>query len=349
MRVRSLALICDASARTGFGHWVRSTTLADEMARRGWRVVVVHAPDVDARAIREGAAREWAHVIAGRDSDSLRSALNSLDPEVIIVDTYRLDAATVEALRAPQRRTVVIDDLNDRGVLDADVIVNQNLGAEDFVYRTTQSETVLLLGPCYAMLRPQFAQLRGIGIGRLDQQPNRPSRVFVLMGGSDATGALPQVLHGCLEAFSSARIRAVVPPGAERAVKALRRHEDIDTIAPTPEIAEQMLDADFVVTAGGTSVWELCALGRPFGVVVVADNQQEATGRLARIGATVRLGGQPVEPRELTASLRDATADPAALVERARRASEITDGAGCARVADVVERTAHRAVMPATP
>lgn len=341
---RSLCLVCDASAETGFGHWVRSTTLAQEMARRGWQISVVHAPDVHDRALAEGASRGWRHLVTGRAPTTLRSAVESFAPSVVVIDTYRIDADTIRSLRSDNRCSVLIDDLDDRGPLDADLVVNQNAGAERFDYRIPAA-SVLLRGPRYALLRTQFAELREESLERLARQPSIPSRIFVIMGGSDATGALSTVLESCLDAFPAARIRAVVPEGRAGAQDQRWQGSQVEVVRPTPEIGLEMAGADFVVTAGGTSVWELCALGRPFGVVVVADNQQDAANRLVDSEATVRLSGQPLERAALTRSLHAATADPSRLVARARRAAQLVDGAGCVRVADTITQLADRTTM----
>lgn len=333
----SLALVCDASAQTGLGHWVRSAAVADELAARGWQVTAVHAPDAEVQVLEEGSTRGWAHCVVGRAPSVLGPALDKLAPTAVLIDTYRLDGDCVSALRKPERISILVDDLNNRGFLDVDLVVNQNLGADTQNYRHV-TDARLLLGPTFAMLRPQFRELRNAGLRRLENQPDKPSTIFVMMGGSDATGTLTPVLSGCAEAFPRAHIRAVVPTHRAEKIDRIAPAGRIETLAPTPHVAQEMIDADLVVTAGGTSVWELCALGRPFGIIVVADNQQDATRRLEHSGAALRLAEIPVDPHGLASSLRASVKNKATVVDRARRAAALVDGHGCPRVADEIEQ-----------
>ena len=61
-------------------------------------------------------------------------------------------------------------------------------------------------------------------------------------------------------------------------------------LAPNPRLVDQWADADLVITAGGTTVYELMALGRPFAVCTVADNQTRHVDRLVDLGVALGLG-----------------------------------------------------------
>ena len=52
-----------------------------------------------------------------------------------------------------------------------------------------------------------------------------------------------------------------------------------------------MAAADVVVTAAGTSTWELCALRRPMALVAAVDNQRAGHDRVVAAGGAVGLGG----------------------------------------------------------
>lgn len=330
-----LVMLADAATATGIGHWVRSTSLADELSTRGWHVRVIHRLDATARVRAETEERGWSSRTGDWTPETFDAELDSRGG-VVLLDSYRVDADGIAQLRRPGWRTVLVDDLADRGPLDVDMVVNQNLGAEGFGYRLRDPATRMLLGPSYAMLRPQFAHQRPTGLQRASDLRG-VATLLVMMGGTDATGVLTSVVRACLQALPDARVRAVAPESAVPALEALTGSERLDLIAPTPRIAEEMVRADAVISAGGTSVWELCATSRPFGVVVVADNQVDATRRLVRAEAAAHLATRPIDPQALVHEIVHFAADAAALTHRAGRAAALVDGLGCGRVADEVE------------
>lgn len=331
-----LVVLADAAAATGIGHWVRSSSLADELSDRGWQVRVLHAHDATDRVRAEADRRGWSSRTGDWTPELLDDELDA-GGGVVLLDSYRVDVDRIAGTRRPGWKVVLVDDVADRGPLDVDVVVNQNLGADEFGYRLSDPATRMLLGPAYAMLRPQFARLRPAGLHRAAALRGAPETVLVMMGGTDATGVLESVVRACLQALPAARVRAVAPEGAVAALEGLPGSARLEVIAPTPDIAEEMVRADVVISAGGTSVWELCATARPFGVVVVADNQVDATRRLVRAGAATHLATRPIDPDALVAELVRIAADAPTLSARAGRAAALVDGLGCGRVADEVE------------
>ena len=55
-------------------------------------------------------------------------------------------------------------------------------------------------------------------------------------------------------------------------------------------MAELMAWADLAIAGAGTTCWEMCLLGLPAIVIVVAENQRFIAAHLAEIGAAVNAG-----------------------------------------------------------
>ena len=113
----------------------------------------------------------------------------------------------------------------------------------------------------------------------------------------------------------------------------------VEVIGPTSQLARAVVDADLVVSASGTSTWELLCLGATAGLVCVVDNQEMGYERAIATGAAVGVGvlsDLKEDPAAAAAVLRPLLADP---VERARIAEagwKLVDGQGRARVADAL-------------
>ncbi len=90
-------------------------------------------------------------------------------------------------------------------------------------------------------------------------------------------------------------------------------------VPPTATLPALIAAADLVVSAAGTSTWELCCLGAPSALVCVVDNQRESYHRVVAAGLAAGLGELPALAGELSA-----------------RAWATVDGRGRERVVDAV-------------
>ena len=330
--VPPVLVLCDAAQATGLGHFVRSMALAAELARRGAGVHVLLRPDALASARADAAAVGTVHVGDWSDAPVLAARLGA----DVVVDSYRVGGPELEVLHGAcagaGRRLVVIDDLADRD-FPADVVVNQNLGAERLAYPRAAR---VLAGPRHALLRSVFPAARADGLASAEQLPDRPRRVLVLFGGTDATGTAQTAALAALAAFPHAAVRVVLPAlqvtGAE-----LLADPRATVLRPLATVHEEMLAADLVVSAGGTTLWELCCLARAVAVVAVADNQVPTYDEMVAGGHVLPAGRRPeTSPAALAARLAELIAPPGTLRRVARSAATVTDGAGGARVADVL-------------
>ena len=127
--------------------------------------------------------------------------------------------------------------------------------------------------------------------------------VFAFFGGTDAFGAAPAVGRA-LVATGRPFAATFVAAGreAEHALGSLPLAEgqSIEVTPPVDDLARRLAEADVVLSAAGTSSWELLCLGAASGLVCVADNQELSYGRAVDAGLVAGLG-----------ALTDLRADPA--------------------------------------
>lgn len=326
-------VLCDAAPTTGLGHFVRSLALAAGLAARGMQVEVGLGIDALPWA-RDEVARAGLRLRAG-DHDTVAADAAGRGG-VVVVDSYRVSGDWLSDLHRALRgagRLVVIDDLADRR-FTADVVVNQNMGAERLAY---PGVTQVLSGPRHALLREAFAASRATGLATAEELPDVPRTVLVLFGGTDAAGMAGIAGAAALAAFPAAHVR-VLSPGGPSAHPELASQERATLLAPSPEVHAEMLRADLVVTAGGSTLWELCCLARPAAVVAVADNQRPVYEEMSRGDFVLPAGRTPVDSADVLAERLARLVGPGVLRRVARAASTVTDGAGVERVATVLAR-----------
>lgn len=326
---------CDLGPDIGVGHLMRCLALAEELHARGRDVRFL----VDASAVpfaaAQLAARGFASVPPAPTVEEQLRQVDELAPEAVVIDSYRLPPTVYDAVRASYRTLAFVD--GDLGGRVADVFLDQNIGAEDD-RRALPQGAVRLAGLRYALMRDEV--LRHRPASPEVPAPTGPPRVFAFFGGTDAYGAAPVLTDALVATGRPFRLSVVAATDESRAALAAVRPaegQEIEVIPPTDRLAEQVRAADLVVSAAGTSSWELLCLGAAVAFVCVADNQVESYGRVVDGGLTFPLGLLDVvrqEPEAATAVLGAALDDADARNRLRRKGWELVDGRGRSRVVE---------------
>lgn len=314
---------------------MRCLALAEELHARGRDVRFL----VDAAAVpfaaAQLAARGFASVPPAPTVEEQLRQVDALAPEAVVIDSYRLPPSAYDAARASYRTLALVD--GDLGGRVADVYLDQNIGAEDDE-RVLPEGAVRLAGLRYALMRDEV--LRHRPATPEVPAPSGAPRVFAFFGGTDAYGAAPVLTAALVATGRAFHLSVVAASDDSRAALAAIRPaagQVIDVIAPTDRLAEHVRAADLVVSAAGTSSWELLCLGAAVAFVCVADNQAESYGRVVEGGLTFALGLLDVvrrEPEAATAALAGALDDVDARNRLRRKGWELVDGRGRSRVVE---------------
>lgn len=326
-------VVCDVGPGIGVGHLMRCLALAEELRDRGYAPVFAAAAESVPFAAEQLASRALPHVPPPTGPRGMLRLVDETGPALVVVDSYRLPAEVYATVRATGVPLVALVDGDPEG-READVYVNQNLGGEQRPAGIAP-EATWLGGVGYALMRDEILRPATAPAPRPGDRP----RVLAFFGGTDPFGAAP-VVAGLLvrtglpfeavvvaaSASLADRVRAVEPgPG-----------QDLVVVPPLSRLASAVRDADAVVSAAGTSVWELLCLGAASAVVQVADNQRAgyeavtAGGAALGLGHLDRLSTDPAAGRTAAVLL----GDPVRREQLRRRARATVDGRGRRRVVD---------------
>lgn len=362
-----IAFRADASTRIGTGHVMRCLTLARALERRGARCVFIQReqPGCMARWVeRQGFqvltlpnqrtvhAHPPEEVLAPEpqkaDVDETIKALDGTHIDWMVVDHYALDSEWEQAFSGGKTNCLAIDDLANRRHV-ADILLDQNffLEPEHRYDQLTDSDTLCLLGPDYALINRQFQQLRAM----LDAPREALHRVLVFHGGTDPDGASLTALQALTDpALSSIAVEVVIGvnnPHREALLDFAANHSNISAHEPQSSLAGLMLRADLMLGAGGTTTWERCVMRLPALVTTIAPNQRQFTRDLDEAGALVDLGPvESVTAAWISQNLKAILDDPERLRKMSTRSAEICDGWGCQRVAEFLMPSQ---IQPITP
>ena len=160
--MRCLALADALHERGAETHFICRTlpgNLIGVIENKGYSVRCLQQPEAEYVALPGDVSHaEWLGVSWQQDAADVISALGEMLPQWLIVDHYALDRRWEESLRPHVGNIMVIDDLADR-LHDCNILLDQNLytDMENRYNAKIPSMCTKLLGPRYAMLRPEFS------------------------------------------------------------------------------------------------------------------------------------------------------------------------------------------------
>jgi UDP-2,4-diacetamido-2,4,6-trideoxy-beta-L-altropyranose hydrolase len=319
---------------------MRCLTLAEELMGRGCEVMFISAdlPGSLHDWVRARSVQVWVlpKDIEGNgwkdDADATLDAMVNVAPQWdwLVVDHYQLDSRWEVAMRQVARRVMVVDDQADRAhecelLLDQNDFPDKEARYRDLVPRRCRQ----LLGPTFALMRPEFELARS-AIGSRLQRSEGVHKVLVAFGGAD----VHNLTSVAIEALEGLGVSVDVVIGAGyRALDQIPHSPSIAVHMQTSNMAALMAKADLSIGGGGVMSWERCTLGLPALTVSLAPNQTPICRALALRGAAIFVGeAGRVGHRELREQMMALLADPKLVTRLSVAAASLVDGRGRTRV-----------------
>jgi UDP-2,4-diacetamido-2,4,6-trideoxy-beta-L-altropyranose hydrolase len=354
----------DTSLEIGFGHVMRCLTLAaalrdrgaechfvcrahrgnlsDLISKYGFRVHLlpnVANDQLDHLGESDGSLyAQWLGASQHQDAEATIQCVADAPVDWVVIDHYGIDKEWEQALRPLTKKILVIDDLANRAH-DCDVLLDQNL-VDNYESRyddLVPEYCVRLLGPDYAMLQPEYAELHP----RTPPRISPVSRILVYFGGADVNNLTGLALEALGDpVFANLNIDVVVNPKCSH-------HETIREVALNrsrvqihenlPSLASLIVKADLAIGATGATSWERCCLGLPAIVVTLAENQVAIASELSKQDLVTWLGDQQsLSVDRLREAILDEIGNGERLSRRSKKCLELVDGNGVRRVAELI-------------
>lgn len=339
MTTPRLIIRADAAPRLGTGHVMRCLALALTARRAGVEACLVCR--VGVQWVLERLKREAVpHILLNgeppsvENPDDLMKQLRMIGTPTagsaawVVMDGYHFTRDCQAAVRQAGYRLLFIDDYAHLPAYDCDILLNQNAGADQLIYCGRMQHK--LLGPSYALLRPEFQSgLRRENPGPTDE---RGRCVLLTLGGGDFSEWLAMLAPAfCVPELSGATLqilRGNMPLSSITRALA-ETHAIVRVLPPVDDMVSLLRATDVCVTAGGSTCWELAYSGVPFLTVQVAENQRHMCHWLDEHGYA---------PRFASETLAGLLRDPARLWQLSRRLRLLVDGKGAIRVLEAMQR-----------
>jgi UDP-2,4-diacetamido-2,4,6-trideoxy-beta-L-altropyranose hydrolase len=330
----------DANDKIGIGHMMRCFAIAKALRRRGTEATFFVADKSSAKMAAEAG---FGYVCLGTDydhmdqeADRLLQHMQERNVDHLLVDSYFVTEHYMNRIRE-LARLAYLDDVN-RFLYPCDLLINYNIYAESLRYperyQAAGLATDFALGLSYMPLRDGYLSL--------EREPHEGFRILLTTGATDRLG----VVEAFLAAFTDSDLA-----GKTEVYAILGRYHEhreelrakygtvpgVHLLDPQPDLRALIASCDIAVTAGGTTVYELCAGGLPAVLLTIADNQMMAAQEFNRRGlipyaGDVRTDMEGTVERVL-AEIRRAYENPEKLQEKSRQLRTVIDGRGADRIA----------------
>lgn len=324
----------DASDKIGGGHIMRCLSLAAGLTDAGWDCGF--ACNKQALSLAQGLRRHDNLIVPVADPSTAAMMEKWKKPwDIAVVDHYDLGEDFEKSLRKRARRILAIDDMNTR-LHHCDILIDQTLDRTPEDYKgLVPRDSILLLGPSYALLRPEFAEAR---IGRTKRKTNsRLTKIVIGFGLSDPDNLSLLALEAIRETGLDLSVDVIVGTESPH-MEALRAcasnmKQTVNIYLDPVNIAEILSNADLAIGAAGVSAWERCCVGLPTLMGILVDNQHDIGVAIERRGAAKLLGyPQPFDRSHVANGIVELSVAPWKLDEMSKAALEICDGRGALRV-----------------
>lgn len=244
-----------ADALRGFGEPVRFI-LADEQAvgllkQRGYDAIVLHT--------------QWNCM--EEELSVLSQVIQNEHIEKILIDSYQVTQRYLAELRKLVT-TVYMDDLN-LFEYSVDAVICYANYWKKFQYKINDKRTTYLLGMKYVPLKQTFWNCEAKIISE------KADNLLILTGGSDPFNVTEQILDS-IDTYQFQTIDVICGiynTNYNKFVKKYENNKNIKFHQAVNNIEQYMKNADIAISAGGTTLYELCAIGTPAISFSFADNQ----------------------------------------------------------------------------
>ncbi len=331
----------DTGNKAGLGHLCRCLSLAFSLCEGGIECVFL-VTDKEAR--RRTGKLGFATVDVGEgvkdDLSGVIKTAHNYGCNAVVVDSYGITAGYLTQVRDAGLFLVVINDI-PLFPFTSHIVINGSAYAQQLAYVSSSGDTTFLLGPKYALMRPEFRHLKVRKVNDVVQN------ILLTLGAGDPNDLMPRLLTSLDGIPGEFVLMPIIGPFFEnrnkiRSIAANCRHH-VRVLEDPSLIRDLMSEADLAISGGGQTLYELAATGTPTISVQVAENQARNISALAAAGFLYMAGN--VGQADLLDRVRNAAQELMTEAHRRKKMSEagqsMYDGLGATRVAEILTAKLH--------
>ena len=336
----------DANEIIATGHLMRCIAIARECMKRGEECLFFLAEEKETKRLEENGLRYRILHTDWRDMESEENILIPIieeeKPDWLIVDSYQI---TMPYLMHLEKFVPVlyIDDM-EKKVYPVSALLRYSLWPEDthLQQRYQGKDTVLLAGMQYVPLREEFCTEQDGG--------EREKSILITTGGTDSCNVAGKLLMECLSYEELKEYCFHVIIGSLNSfegelIQIAEKFERVHLHKNVKNMSDYMKNCELAVSAGGTTLFELCACRIPTICFSFADNQMGFTKELGDRGVMLYAGDARKEKSLVSVIARELcrlSKDSVLQKKLAVRMGALVDGKGTERIVHVIQNYSNK-------
>ena len=340
----------DGNSKIATGHLVRCLCIAQALEEMGKQVCFLVSDHTSSELLKDLCNTVFYGVSFSFDTRILESAVfDNLDLEIeelcgmfgntkpiILVDSYYVTEAYFQSLNQVAS-VAYMDDLRSFDY-DVDLVINYDVippsKEEEYKQAYTKAKTTLL-GAGYTPLREQF---QNQSVELRDEIHN----VLITTGGSDPYHFTEAISNYFISQNLEVDIHIVVGrlfDNVDTLETLSQKYPQIHLHQNVKDMATFMKQCDFAISAAGTTLYELCALGIPTISFTMADNQIIMAETFHETGAIPYMGDLRKSSsicNKIYHHLANMITHPYLLQNQQQKMQYIVDGNGSIKIAEAL-------------
>lgn len=282
----------DGNQKIASGHVMRCIAIAQELRAQNQECIFILADNIPIEMVEKNQFpvvvlnTKWDHL--EEEVEKLLEVIKKYKINKLLIDSYYVTNTYLEQLKK-QTRIIYIDDLESE-IYNADLIVNYSIYCNKSMYQQKyqNKNARLLIGTEYAPLRREFLLARS--------KLNSTVRdILITSGASDPYHIIVGCINEILQDEELRKCNLHIIAGKfygdiDRLKELQSVHPNIIVYTNIRNMAEVMAKADIAISAGGTTLLELCCCQLVTVSFAFADNQIKGVEAYAEAGIIETVG-----------------------------------------------------------
>ena len=333
----------DANEYIASGHVMRCMSIACEIVKYGDKCIFITTDSNTETMIKD----------RGFDCICFEGYWNNLDLEIgkiaKLITELRIDKLLIDSYYATDTyfkelckitKVIYIDDLY-KIKHPIHMLINYGINVDKKYYEDVFcGQTKLFLGGDYVPLREEFKNIK-------PKFRNEVKKILITTGGSDPHNITKVILEKIVDNISFKEMEIIVVAGKMNTniielQQFAKKYNNVKLFQNTSKMSELMLESDIAITAGGTTMCELCACERPMVVFSFADNQIEGIKAFENKKAIIYVGDCRNNVSEVGCRIIEKLVDLINNIEYRKELTSNTKGIinknGAEKIADIIRR-----------
>lgn len=333
----------DANREIGTGHLMRCLSIAEQLNKE--EIVFLVADEYGKEIVEK---RGFASLVLYTDYKDMENEISmiaqltcQLPVEMILIDSYYITRNYISEVSELTSVTIIEDVLSE--VYPANNILNYNIYAKEDAYRKKYEEEEIdrkprfLLGAKYAPLREQFLNVNY-------QIKDKVSSILITNGGADPLNLTVKTLEELIaveefEDYTYHVVSGVFNPNIETLRKMKKERKNIIIHENISNMAELMKTCDIAISAAGSTMYELSAVGIPTITYAFVENQDQIANEFAKEKLALYAGDSKTKLEERVSLIKKKVeilvCEPQIRKDMHQALIKKVDGLGAKRIAEL--------------